>query len=146
MALVSWSPFREIEDLFNQYSRLLARPLGVEQENGQAVQWRPAANISETDKEYVIRAELPEVEKKDIEVSEHEGVLTLKGERRLEREDKSEKVHRIESFYGRFARSFALPPDVDESRIAAEAKDGVLTIRLPKSENAKPRAIEVRVH
>lgn len=145
MTLVNWSPFREMEDMFNQYGRLLARPTTGEREDGQAVQWRPTANISETDREYIIRAELPEVEKKDIEVSVHEGVLTLKGERRLERRDTSEKHHRIESFYGSFARSFALPGDVDESGIVAESKDGVLTVRLPKSEAAKPRAIEVKV-
>jgi HSP20 family protein len=145
MTLVNWSPFREIEDLFNQYNRLLARPTAGERENGQVVQWRPTANISETDREYIIRAELPEVEKKDIEVTVHEGVLTVKGERRLERKDDSEKHHRIESFYGSFARSFTLPSDVDESGIVAETKDGVLTVRLPKSEAAKPRAIEVKV-
>ena len=144
MTLVNWSPFREMEDPFNQYGRLLARPAG-EREGGQAVDWRPAANISETEKEYIIKAELPEVEKKDIQVSIHEGVLTLKGERKLERRESNERHHRIESFYGSFARSFALPPDVDESRIAAETKDGVLTVRLPKSEAAKPRAIDVQV-
>ena len=78
------------------------------------MQWRPAANISETDKEYLIKAELPEVDKKDVEVTVHDGVITIRGERRFERTDDSEKQHRVESFYGSFARSFSLPADADE--------------------------------
>ncbi len=145
MALVSWSPFREFEDLFNQYGRVLGRPQASAEREGTVVEWRPVANISETDNEYLIRAELPEVEKKDIEVSVHDGVITLRGERRLEKRDDSEKHHRLESFYGSFSRSFALPADVDETKIVAESKDGVLTVHLPKSEVAKPRSIEVKV-
>lgn len=146
MALVSWSPFREMEDLFNQYGRLLGRSGSVVNPDEAPVEWRPVANISETDNDYVIRAELPEVEKKDIQVTVHEGVITLKGERRLERREQNEKHHRIESFYGTFARSFSLPADVDESKIAAECKDGVLTVRLPKAEARKPREVDVKVH
>lgn len=148
MNIVNWSPFREMEDLFNQYGRAFGRLTtspGESREQGAAIDWRPAANISETEKEYIIRAELPEVEKKDVQVSVHDGVITIRGERRLERTDNKEKHHRIESFYGAFARSFSLPADVDESRIAAESKDGVLTVRLPKTEAAKPRAIDVQV-
>jgi HSP20 family protein len=150
MTLVSWSPFREVDDLFNQYSRLLGRawPAGNNEESAAqqaAASWRPVANISETADEYIIRAELPEVDKKDIDVSVHDGVLTLRGERRLEKLADGEQHHRVESFYGSFARSFALPTDVDQSRIQAESRDGVLTVRLPKSEARKPRAIEVQV-
>lgn len=150
MTLVSWSPFRELDDLFNQYGRLLGRSLPATGADagaaGQAAaSWRPVANISETPTEYLIRAELPEVDKKDIDVSVHEGVITIRGERRLEKQADDEKHHRIESFYGSFARSFALPADVDQSRIAAESRDGVLTVRLPKSEVHKPRPIEVQV-
>lgn len=149
MALVSWSPFREMEDLFNQYNRLLGRQgasASREDESGAVVEWRPVANISETDNEYLIRAELPEVEKKDVQVTVHEGIITIKGERRLERREANEKHHRIESFYGTFARSFSLPSDVDETHIEATCKDGVLTVRLPKAEAKKPRAIDVRVN
>jgi HSP20 family protein len=145
MALVSWSPFREFDDFFNQYGRLLGRSNPSQDSDGNVVAWRPAANISETDREYVIRAELPEVEKKDIDVSVHEGVITIRGERRLEKRDQSEKHHRLESFYGSFARSFALPADVDDSKIEADSKDGILTVRLPKSEVARPRAIDIKV-
>ena len=114
MTLVSWSPLRELDDLFNQYGRVLGRsatPAAETRENG--VEWRPVANISETPEAYLIRAELPEVEKKDIDVSVHEGVITIRGERRLETREDKEKYHRIESFYGSFARSFSLPADVD---------------------------------
>lgn len=151
MTLVNWSPLRELDDLFNQYGRVLGRSAtrpaypSVEGNHGTTVDWRPVANISETANDYLIRAELPEVAKKDIDVSVHEGVITIRGERRLENRDSSEKQHRIESFYGSFARSFTLPTDVDESKIQADSKDGVLTVRLPKTEAPKPRAIEVQV-
>jgi HSP20 family protein len=114
-------------------------------ESSRLYEWRPAANISETDSEYLIKAELPEVAKKDIDVTVNEGIITIKGERRMEKNDESEKQHRIESFYGSFSRSFSLPADVDSSKIHAESKDGVLTVRLPKLEAKKPRAIEVSV-
>ena len=149
MTLVNWSPLRELDDLFNQYGRLLGRSATPSASNGSAgsapVEWRPVANISETTDSYLIKAELPEVAKKDIDVSVHEGVITIRGERRLENASNDEKHHRIESFYGSFARSFTLPADVDETKIQAESKDGVLTVRLPKTEVRKPRPIEVQV-
>ena len=147
MTLVSWSPLRELDDLFNQYGRYLGRSAGPAREGEAAnnVEWRPVANISETADEYLIKAEIPEVAKKDIDVSVHAGVITIRGERRLENRSSDEKHHRIESFYGSFARSFSLPADVDEGRIQAESKDGVLVVRLPKTEARKPRPIEVQV-
>ena len=147
MTLVNWSPFREFEDMFGRYNRLLSRALPVsgQDEEANVVQWRPAANISETDKEYLIKAELPEVDKKDVEVTVHEGVITIRGERRLERTDDSEKQHRVESFYGSFARSFSLPADADETKIYAESKDGVLKVHVPKSKAQQPKAIEIQV-
>lgn len=147
MAIVSWSPLREFDDLFNRYNRLFGSvtPAGDEREGGAAAQWRPTANIAETDKEYLIKAELPEVEKKDVEVTVHEGVLTIRGERRYQRSHETEKQHRVESFYGNFARSFSVPSDVDIERIFAESKDGVLAVHLPKTEQVKPKAIDVKV-
>ncbi|MDH5256163.1 MAG: Hsp20/alpha crystallin family protein [Gammaproteobacteria bacterium] len=147
MTLVNWSPLRELDDLFNQYGRLLGRSAtpAADRGDGKVVEWRPVANISETADDYIIKAELPEVAKKDIDVSVHEGVITIRGERRLENRTSDEKHHRIESFYGSFARSFTLPADVDETKIQAESKDGVLTVRLPKTEARKPRPIEVQV-
>ncbi len=147
MALVSWSPFREFEDLFDRYNRALggSLPAAGEGEQGALVHWRPAANISETRNEYLIKAELPEVQKKDVEVTVHEGVITIKGERRFERTDDTERQHRVESFYGRFERSFSLPADADEAKIYAESKDGVLKVHIPKSEVTKPKAVEIQV-
>lgn len=142
--LVQWSPFREFEDFFNRYNRGLGLSKAAGS-NGDVVSWRPAANISETEDEYLIKAELPQVEKKDVEVSVHDGVISIRGERRLEKKDESEKQHRVESFYGSFARSFSLPADVDENAIHAESKDGVLTVHLPKTEEQKPRPVEIRV-
>ena len=144
MTLVNWSPLRELDDLFNQYGRIMGRSATPSAESS-AVEWRPVANISETADNYLIKAELPEVAKKDIDVSVHEGVITIRGERRLENQSNDEKHHRIESFYGSFARSFTLPADVDETKIQAESKDGILTVRLPKTEVRKPRPIEVQV-
>jgi HSP20 family protein len=146
MTIVNWSPFRELDDFVNRYSRLFGRasPAG-EARQGEVIEWRPVANISETDREYLIKAELPEVEKKDVEVTVDDGVITIRGERRYQRSDDSEKQHRVESFYGSFARSFTLPSDVDESKIYAESRDGVLKVHLPKTEVRKPKPIEIQV-
>jgi HSP20 family protein len=107
--------------------------------------WVPPVDISETDEAFHIAAELPEVKKDDVKVILENGVLTLQGERKEEREEKGSKIHRNERSYGRFVRSFTLPDFVDDTRVKAEFKNGVLHLHLPKSEKAKPRAIEVKV-
>lgn len=147
MTLVSWSPFRDFEDLFSRNSAFPTRRFVSGNEGGERelATWRPVADISETEKEYLIKAELPEVSKEDVEVSVHDDVITIKGERRMESADENETQHRIESFYGSFARSFSLPADVDEEAIRAESKDGVLKVHLPKAEVEKPKAIEIKV-
>lgn len=147
MTLVSWSPFREFEDLFGRYGSLPTRRFvsGDDAGERERASWRPVANISETEKEYLIKAELPEVSKDDVEVSVNDGVITIKGERRMENTEENETQHRIESFYGSFARSFSLPADVDENTIHAESKDGVLKVHLPKTEVEVPKAIEIKV-
>jgi len=147
MTLVSWSPFREFEDLFSRHSAFPTRRIVSGDDGGDrdSATWRPVANISETEKEYLIKAELPEVTKDDIDVSVNEGVITIKGERRMETTDDNETQHRIESFYGSFARSFSLPADVDENSIFAESKDGVLKVHLPKAEVETPKAIDIKV-
>ena len=146
MSLVTWSPFRELEDVLNRYGRLSGRDLaGSNGDSRRVAQWRPAADIAENENAYVIKAELPEVPKEDVEVSVHDGVITIRGERRYEKTDDSEQQHRIESFYGQFSRSFSLPADVDESAITAKSKDGVLRVVLPKLAVEEPKAIEVSV-
>lgn len=140
MNLISWSPFRELDDFFDRYTRELAQ-----RSVADGRQWRPSADIVENDNEYLIKADLPEVKKEDIDIRVENGVLTLSGERRVEKSTEGEKEHRRETYYGRFARSFALPEDVDVQKISAESRDGVLRVRLPKSEANKPRSIEVKV-
>ncbi len=102
-------------------------------------------DISETEAEYLIKAELPEVKKEDVKITVEDGVLMIQGERKQETEEKAKKFHRIERSYGRFVRSFTLPDSVDEAGVKAIYTDGVLNLRLPKSEKAKPKQIEVKV-
>jgi HSP20 family protein len=109
-------------------------------------EWSPSVDISETDSEYLIRAALPGVKKEDAKVTYEDGMLTLSGERQQEEEVKDEKFHKVESFYGSFSRSFALPDGVDEKAIRADSKDGVLTVHVPKVkvEAKKPTTIKVQ--
>ena len=107
--------------------------------------WVPAVDVSETDGEFKIKAEIPDVKKEDVKVTLEDGVLTIQGQRKQEKEDKGTKYHRVERTYGSFVRSFTLPDLVDEEKVKAEFKDGVLNLQLPKSEKAKPKAIEVKV-
>jgi HSP20 family protein len=107
--------------------------------------WAPRVDIAETDKEFSIRAEIPEVKKEDVKVTVDNGVLSLRGERKQEKEEKGKKFHRIERFYGSFTRSFTLPDNVDESKIEASYKDGMLYLTIPKTEETKPKAIDVKI-
>lgn len=145
MNITRWEPFREVEDMFRQYSPFFSRAMRrFETEDGT---WRPVADISETDTEYVIKAELPEVKKEDVKVTFEQGLLTVSGERRKEKKQKEENQIRVESFYGSFARSFSLPDNVDPKAIQAECKDGVLRVRIPKTTPSKPEqpiAVEVK--
>jgi len=103
------------------------------------------ADIAETDKAFVIKAEIPEVNKEDVKVIVDNGVLTIRGERKQEKEEKGKKFHRVERSYGSFARSFTLPDNVDETKITASFKDGMLNLQIQKTEKAKPKVIEVKV-
>jgi HSP20 family protein len=114
-------------------------------ETGEYFDWSPATDISETDKEYLIRAALPAVKKEDVRVSYENGVLTLSGERRQPEEQKDEKFHRVESYYGNFSRTFALPDVIDEDAIKAESKDGVLTIHVPKAQSEVKKLTTIKV-
>ena len=144
MTLVRWDPFRELEDMSERLNRVFSRPSlrNSGKENLTVADWMPTVDISETEGEYLIKAELPEVRKEDVKVTVENGVLTLQGERRQEKE---KRFHRVERSYGSFVRSFTLPESVDESSVKAEYKDGVLNLHLPKSEKVKPKAIDVKV-
>jgi HSP20 family protein len=128
-------------------NRVFARPSvrNTGKENLTVADWMPTVDISETDGEYLIKAELPEVRKEDVKVTVENGVLTLQGERRQEKDEKGKRFHRVERSYGSFVRSFSLPESVDDGAVKAEYKDGVLNLHLPKSEKVKPKAIDVKV-
>jgi HSP20 family protein len=143
-----WNPFKEIEDMEKRLSSFLGRTSvsgGDKKEAITVAEWSPLVDISEDDKEYLIKAEVPEMKKEEIKINVHDDVLAISGERKYEKEEKGKKYHRVERAYGSFVRSFALPEDADGSKVSAEYKDGVLKVHLPKSEKAKPKAIEVKV-
>jgi HSP20 family protein len=147
MSIVRWEPFGEIDSMFNRllpsmFNRLPFRTAGS---NGDNLQWAPAADISETDKEYLIRAELPAVKKEDVKVTVDDGMITIEGDRQQQKEEKNEKMHRVESFYGHFTRSFSLPESVDENAIRCESKDGVLTVHIPKAQMQKHQPKQIKV-
>ena len=108
-------------------------------------EWSPAVDIIEDDKEYLIKVELPEIQKDDVKVTVESGTLTISGERKAEKEEKNRRVHRVERYYGRFVRSFSIPDDAEDGKVNAEFKDGVLRVHLAKSEKARPKQIEVKV-
>lgn len=142
MQLAHWSPFREMEDFFSHFQRGFGSPAVLPGDGGTNL-WAPVVDITETPKEYLVRAELPGMSKEEVKITVDEGVLTLSGERRFEQTD--EKRHRTERSYGCFERSFSLPSDVAADRIAADYKDGILSLHLPRSEQKKPKSVEVRV-
>ena len=143
-----WNPSREMEELQNQLSNLYGRTparLGDAKEESITVgEWAPLVDITEDEKEYIIKTELPEVKKEDVKVTVENGLLTIVGERKFEKEE-NKKYHRVERAYGRFVRSFVVPDSVDADKLSAEFKDGVLKVHLPKGEKAKPKQIEVKV-
>jgi HSP20 family protein len=123
----------------------MARPAWGTEEALVTADWAPIVDIQESDKEYLVKAELPEVKKDDVKVNIKDGVLTLEGERHQEMEEKNKKFHRVERSYGKFVRCFTMPEDADDKKVQAEFKDGVLNVHIGKSEAAKPKAIEVKV-
>lgn len=144
MNIVSWTPFRDMESIFDRYHNLLGRsPFVLDDDiKAKGFDWRPTVDISETKKHYVIKVELPEVEKDDVAVSVENGLLTISGERRFEKEEETETTHRVESMYGRFTRSFTLPADADEEQISAKSKNGVLKVRIPKTVETKEEPVK----
>ena len=142
--LTRWDPFRELARVQEEMNRAL----GDERQlfrAGESVGWTPACDIYEDGEEILVRAELAGVEPKDVEIGFENGVLTLKGERKLEKETARENYHRLELSYGTFTRAFSLPATIDSENIRAESKQGVLLIHLPKKAEAKPKSIQVKV-
>jgi HSP20 family protein len=147
MKMIRFDPLRELDEITDRLNRVLYRPFPRFEREEALVEadWAPMVDIEETEREYLVKAELPEVKKEEVKVAIEDGVLSIVGERRREKEEKGRKVHRIERSYGKFTRTFAVPRDVDEKKVAAEFKDGLLTVRIPKTEAVKPRTIEVKV-
>lgn len=147
-----WNPWKEMEELQSRLQSvftqtptdLTRRQEGEEKITSSA--WVPLVDIVEDEKEYLIKAEIPEVQKRDLSVKVQSGVLTISGERNFEKEDKGRKYHRVERVYGSFNRSFSLPDDADESKVNAEFKDGVLLVHVAKAEKAQPKQIDVKVN
>jgi HSP20 family protein len=147
MNLTRWDPFRELEDMSARLNRVFTQAPWQRQadDGGAFAEWVPAVDVQETDKEYVIKADLPAVKKEEVKVSVENGVLAIEGERREEKEEKGRKFHRLERSYGKFVRRISVPTDVDQQHVAADFKDGVLSVHLPKSATAAPRTIDVKV-
>ena len=146
--ITRWDPSKEMEELQNRLSNLFgrtpARLAEGKEESITVAEWAPLVDITEDDKEYIIKTELPEVKKEDVKVAVENGLLTIVGERKFEKEE-NKKYHRVERAYGKFVRSFIVPDAVDADKVSAEFKDGVLKVHLPKSEKTKPKQIEVKV-
>ncbi|MDZ4734257.1 MAG: Hsp20/alpha crystallin family protein [Nitrospirota bacterium] len=148
MSTTQWNPFKDREE----WESRLATMLGTRAVTGNGgkealtvAQWAPLVDISEDEKEYLIKAELPDMKKEDVRLKVENEVLAISGERTFEKEEKGKKYHRVERAYGSFVRSFSLPEDAEGSKVTANFKDGMLYVHLPKSEKSKPKAIEIKV-
>lgn len=150
MKLARWDPFRDMEEMFDRYSRSLNLPMRMRHGHDlplvEGGNWLPRVDVSETEKQYQITAEIPGIKKEDVKISIEDHVLTVRGERKEEKEEKGRKFHRVERYFGTFSRSFDLPQDIDEDHIDATFKDGLLTLEIPKKEMEKTKSIEVQVH
>ena len=147
MTLVKFDPLHELDEIQSRLARLFPIRGARLPETGEGVfaDWLPATDVHETDAEYVVKSDLPDVAKEDVKVQLKEGVLTIEGERKREKEEQGKKFHKMEREYGKFVRRFVLPTEVDPEKIRAEFKEGVLNVYLPKSEKATPKVIEVKV-
>ncbi|WP_455387902.1 Hsp20/alpha crystallin family protein [Petrachloros mirabilis] len=147
--LSRWSPMKELEEMEKRLSTIFGKsPSATSGDKKEAIavaEWSPLVDITEDEKEYVVKAEIPEMKKEDIKLNVADDVLSITGERKYEKEEKGKKYHRVERAYGSFMRSFTLPEDADSSKVSAEYKDGLLKVHIPKSEKAKPKTTEVKI-
>ena len=147
--MINQDSLRELENMSQRFNGVLrgrSTPREDREEAMALADWIPMVDVVETEGEFLLHAELPGVEKKDVKLSIERGVLTLAGQRDQPKEEKGRRYHRIERTYGRFARSYTMPELVDEQKLTAEFRNGVLTVHLPKSEKAKPKSVEVQVN
>ena len=147
--VVTWNPLREMEEAQNRFNRFLGgfpNRIGSGEVHSLAVaDWSPEVDISEDDHGYLLKADLPEMKKDDVKVTVEDGILSVSGERKGEKEDPKRKFHRIERCYGTFRRTFTLPEDADSTKVTAEFRDGVLKVHLPTTARVKSKATEVKV-
>jgi HSP20 family protein len=148
--LITWNPLRELDEAQNRLNRFFLggfpNRMGSGETHSLAVaDWSPEVDISEDDRGYLLKADLPEMKKDDVRVTVEDGILNVSGERRTEKEDQKRKFHRIERSYGTFRRSFTLPEDADSTKVTAEFRDGVLKVHLPTTTKARSKALEVKV-
>ena len=145
--MTRWTPFEEMDRMLKEMDRLFngRRSLLPNSETMAISEWAPAVDILEDEKEYILKAELPDLKKEDVKVTVEHDSLVIRGERKAEKEEKGKKYHRIERSYGSFERSFTLPEATDAAKIHSEFKEGLLTIHVPKTANAKAKAVEIKV-
>ena len=148
--VVAWNPLREIDEAQNRLSRFFLGGFPNRMGSGEihslaVADWSPEVDISEDDHGYLLKADLPEMKKDDVKVTVEDGILSVSGERKTEKEDLKKKFHRIERCYGTFRRSFTLPEDADSTKVTAEFRDGVLKVHLPTTTRARLKALEVKV-
>jgi len=143
-----WDPFKELANFERRLEQVFGRAPEIAGDGGEPIAerlWEPLTDITEDDKEFIVKVELPEMKKEDVKVTVENGTLRISGERKAEKEEKTKKYHRIERSYGSFLRAFTLPEGADGTKISADYKDGMLTVHLPKTAEAKPKAIDVKV-
>ena len=149
--VITWNPLREMDDAQNRLNRIFlggfpTTRMGSGEIHSLAVaDWSPEVDISEDDRGYLLKADLPEMKKDDVRVTVQDGILCVSGERKSEKEDHKRKFHRIERSFGNFRRSFTLPEDADSTKVTADFRDGVLKVHLPTTARPKSKAIEVKV-
>ncbi|NUM75178.1 Hsp20/alpha crystallin family protein [candidate division KSB1 bacterium] len=147
MSIVRWSPVRDMLNMQADMNRLFGNMFdrdSYETSLGRGA-WNPVVDITETADEYQVTAELPGLNKDDVKISYEGGVVTIRGEKKQEKEDKNRNYHRVERSFGMFERSFRLPTQIDVNKIEAKFKDGILGLRLPKSEEARPKEIPIKI-
>ena len=144
-AITRWDPFHNLSTLQEQVNRLFEGSIPRRSDQSALTTWAPAVDIYETENELVLKADLPDVNEKDLDIRIESNILTIKGERKFEEKAKEDNYLRIERTYGSFSRSFSLPSTVDSGSIKAEYKNGVLTVELPKRAESKPRQVKINV-
>lgn len=145
MNLTRIDPWRDLETLSTRLNRLFNNTLSKPDDEMPFGDWVPAMDVEETAGEYLIKADLPAIRREDVKVGVTDGVLTIEGERKHEKEETNRTFHKVERSFGKFIRRMSVPTDVDQTKIAAEVKDGLLKVHLPKSVSAKPRSVEITV-